>query len=253
MYAKRANLPALFLTAVVVGLGGCAATSAPRELFPGVTLNDRDKVVCIDGTVCIERGILEYIAVTEGGKDYESILMLNCRPSQLHAALLMAGYQAGPLAPPLRGDYRTDSAASGDQRPEGAPRLPEPPAGHWAGTDEPTPVMLDLDVRQPDESWERYPIEHLLVDRRSGGAPERLTWGFTGSYFYSGSDAQTEEYMADIERSMVALWYDPSAMFNLMEDVGNPYRGETVGLEVNPDTLPARGTPVRLVITPRAD
>ena len=54
---------------------------------------------------------------------------------------------------------------------------------------------------------------------------------------------------ADVERSLIAFWYDATALFNITRDLGNPYRGP-VGLEVNTQMLPSSETPVRLRIIP---
>ena len=43
------------------------------------------------GQVATTNGILEFIAVEKGGRDYESLFTLDCRPSALKFALLLIG------------------------------------------------------------------------------------------------------------------------------------------------------------------
>ena len=111
-------------------------------------------------------------------------------------------------------------------------------------------MTIDVDVQGPDGSWKRHPVEHFLIDRDTGRSPSRLTWAFTGSFFHRDEQTGIEFFAADAEKSLIALWYDPTALLNLAQDVGNPYRGDTTGFAVNPAALPAKGTPVHLILRP---
>jgi len=191
--------------------------------------------------------------VADGGKEYESVLSLGCRPSHLQVAMLIAGYQAGEVNPQARGDFAggrdptTDPAAN--PLPAGAPQVTGPPGDYWASrAGEPTRVTVDVEIRQADGTWKPQPLEGLLVDRRTGRSPPRLTWAFTGSFFTLDETTRREYFVAEAEKSIIALWYDPTALLNLVDDIGNPYRGDSQGLQVNRATLPPKGTPVRLVL-----
>lgn len=228
-----------------------AAVPQPQEVsLPGIVVVPATGEVRVEGQTCLEQGILEYIAVATGGKAYESLFVLECRPSHLQVAMMMAGHQQGELPRPLHGDFAPGSRPAA--RPAGAPTVTSPPSQPTTQpAAEPTTVTIDVDVRQDDGSWQRRGIESLLLDRRTGQAPARLTWAFTGSFFHRDRRTRMEFYVADAERSVVALWYDPTALFNVTQDVGNPYRGVT-GLAINPAGVPKRGTPVRLVLHPAA-
>ncbi len=223
-----------------------------KHTLPGITMDPRTGEIEIEGIVCIEKGILEYAAVATEGKKYESLFELKCRPSQLNVMMLIAGYVAGDVPRAMRGDFATDDpAASQPTQPAGAPTVTPPPPDHWRRTTpEPTRVTLSVDVREPDGEWKRRSIESFLVDRRTGQCPGPLTWAFTGSFFHRDPESRREFYVADVERSVAALWYDPTALLNLLAEVGNPYRGSDAGLEVNPAGLPPLGTPIRLVLRP---
>ncbi len=231
--------------------------AAERKIeLPGIVVDLRSGEVRIDGEVCIEQGILEYIAVGDGGKAYESLFALACRASHLHAAMLIAGYQAGAVSPELRGDFAPNAPATTNPaahiRPEGAPRVTAPPPGQPdTAAREPTRAVVDVEVRQADGTWQRRPIESFLIDRRTNQPPARLEWAFTGSFFHRDPDTQREYFVADAEKSLVALWYDPTCLLNLTQDVGNPYRGDASGLQVDKDRLPPKGTPIRLILRRR--
>lgn len=220
----------------------------PNTTLPGITIEPRNREILLDGRICIETGILEYLAVGREGKTYESLFELDCRPQHLHAALLIAGYTAGVLAPEFQGDFAPEATAS---RPEGAPAIPSPPSSAPARTGNPPSYLtIEAELRQPDGSWRRQPLESLLLNRSTGKPPGRLRWAFTGSFFRRDENTGEEYFIADVERSLIALWYDPTALINLAADVGNPYRSEDGGLEAAATQRLPKGTPIRLVLRP---
>ncbi len=217
---------------------GCASAPAFREILPGVRLDRTAGVVSVDGAACLDRGILEYVAVAENGKEYESLFRLQCRPAHLQQALLMAGFQVGEVTQDALGDYADKPG----------PETQPPHSGGQPKSAPPTYLTIDVEVEQPDGSWKRQPVESFMTDRRTGRPPARLCWVFTGSYFARSGPDDAGVFAADHTLSVIALWYDPSAVLNLTEGVGNPYRGSAAGLEVNPDAIPQRNTCVRLVL-----
>lgn len=247
MAARRIVVCLALVASVSVLTVGCASGESFRGIHPGIRWDRRLARISIEGSVCLERGILEYLAVAPGGKEYESLFRLHCRPMHLQQVLLMAGYEIGEPAAEARGDYSADQS----KRAADAPLAATPPADYWsktAGT--PTRVAIDVEVQDDAGAWVRRPVEAYLVDRETGWPPERLRWVFTGSYFVEGDAERPGFFAADRARSVIALWYDPTCLLNLADDVGNPYRGEDAGLEVNPATLPPRDTPMRLILRP---
>lgn len=229
-------------------LVGCAAGESFKQILPGIHLDQRSKTIAVDGAICLRKGILEYVAVAEGGKEYESALRLYCRPAHLQQAMLMAGYEVSEVPRAAWGDYGADADG---ERSTDAPAAAEPPASYWekrAG--KPEYVCMSVEVTGADGVVTRVPVEDLLIDRRTGESPEPLRWVFTGSYFDEGGRDRPAVFAADESRSVIALWYDPSCVLNLAEDVGNPYRGEDIGIEAGEGSVPALNTPVRLIIRP---
>ncbi|MGB2985917.1 MAG: YdjY domain-containing protein [Phycisphaerae bacterium] len=258
----KRSIPAMVVALAAVALWvGCAAPErVGHAALPGIVIEQHAQTLQVEGEVCIEEGILEYLAVAEGGKEYESVFALNCRPSHLQAAMLIAGYQAGEVAPELRGDFSPQADPATNIPPEGAPQVTNPSNEYFAkAATEPTRVTIDVDVRQPDGTWRRYPIEHFLIDRstglpvrctQTGRSPSRLTWAFTGSFFYRDEQTRLEFFVADAEKSLIALWYDPTALLNLTQDIGNPYRDGSAGFELRAANLPSKGTSVHLIFQP---
>jgi len=248
-----ANLRILACAMAMGLIAGCAELDPELNLLPGIHFDQQTGEVELEGRVCIEQGFLEYVAVADGGKEYESIFALSCRPSHLQMAMLLAGCQAGEVDPQLRGDFKPQTDPAVDLQPEG-PSPTSPPEDYFATAGaEPTKLNIDLEVQQEDGAWTRHPIEHFLKDRATGRPPPRLTWAFTGSFFLRDQQSGLEYFVADEDKSLIALWYDPTALFNLARNVGNPYRGDDLGLEVDSDRLPGKNTPVRLYLRPVAE
>jgi len=199
-----------------------------------ITLGDvrvlkQERQVQLEAEIVLREGILEYLAVVEGGKAYESVLSLKCKPSELHAALLLVGCEIGDVPEETKGDYIGPEAS----QPKENPRSHIDIFVEWEEQDRPVRVRA----------------EKLLATRAADGAPPPDThWVFTGSLF-SEDESGKEMYLADLEKSVISVWYDPTAVINLPIPSADPYRGETYGFSVNKEILP-ESPRVKLVIQP---
>ncbi len=239
----------LAVCALMVLMAGCATQARFEPLLPGIALDRAAGVVRVDGAFCLRSGILEYVAVSAGGKEYESLLRLHCRPSHLQQALLMAGYEIGEVPAPARGDYVGVDPNVPADRPPAAPTPAAPPESYWArAASGGTQVRIDVAVWREDGSWQRADVVRFLVDRRTGAAPTGLRWVFTGSYFDPDVPLGQPTFAADQTRSVIGLWYDPTAILNLTVDIGNPYRGAQRGVAVDEEEVPPADTPARIFI-----
>jgi len=190
----------------------------------------------VDAVVCLGEGILDYLVVPpDSGKEYETLLRMEARPSELHAALLALGARPGPLPPELRGENR------------GAPpdAAGEPTEGKPATVRIGDRVTISVRWGEPGREKEA-PIEEWLTDRATGKTAQGLSWIFSGSFFRKYPDGK-EVYVGDVERLAVAVWYHAACVLNLGVAVGNPYRGERLGFEIKRAAVPPVGTPVRII------
>ena len=168
--------------------------------------------VAAAGHIALTNGILEFLAVETGGRDYESLVTLTCRPSALKFALLLIG-------------------------------LPE---GETNGA----PLRLDVEWETRGKT-NRLPVESLVRDRRTGRPPAVLPFIFTGSFFGPDLSGSNQLFHADLEQAHIALWWQPAALINIRATTGNPYRGDDQGFEVNSQLVPPAGTPVQLIFRRR--
>lgn len=224
-----------FLAGFIAAGLACARTPAPG---PQDVRRVGRMTVCREGgwaetggVVCLDGGVLDYLLVgPESGKEYESLIVLDASPSEVHAALLALGAQAGSIAPEFKGDRRGDPLDA-EGRPVDDPR----PGG----------ARVRISVRREGGPAEWLGCEAWLRDRRTGRPPERLEWVFTGSYF-ARRPTGGERYMGDAYQTVAALWYDGVAPLNLAAAAGSPYRGEALGFEIHSDAAPPVNARVRV-------
>jgi hypothetical protein len=199
------------LSALIVVAGAANETVN----LPGLTIKGgTKKSVEATGTVCLTNGILEFVAVERGGREYESIFALDCKPSSLKFALILIGCDPG----------ETNG----------------------------TRLLVDVEWKKNDKTH-RQPVEKFLINRSTTNPPPAaLTWIFTGSHFATNPITGKQVFQADEEQGFIALWNQPSILINLSDQFGNPYQGGDQGFEVNTATVPPLETPVKLIFSPRA-
>jgi len=223
--------------ALVVAVAGAFAQPQPANqdlVRIGKVVVDRaSRSAEVEGTICLRQGILDYLAVAPGsGKEYESLLVLDCEPSHLHAALLALGARPGPIEEKFRSTSRGDGASTADSiRPAGD--------------------RVEICVSWEADGVRRSaPVSAWLIERRTRRPPADLSWTFTGSFFAKTLDGAATAYAADEERLVAALLYHGACVLNVASAAGNPYAGADQGFEVNTVALPREETPIRVIFRP---
>jgi hypothetical protein len=185
----------------------------------GKVLVDRlAQQITVPGRVNMSEGILEYYAVSSGGKLHEAVIELNAEPSHIHLGLILLGVKQAEWD-------RSD-------------RMKMPTLTKRGG-------LLDLYVEWQDPKTgkaQRTRGEDWLYNRRRKASPKALPWFFHGSSFWNG------RFTADMDRSVLALIPDDTAILMLDGDEGNPYRGENEGYEVHSKVIPPVDTPLKMIL-----
>ena len=164
----------------------------------------------IPGKVGAASGPLEYVAVTENGKAYESLLVIDTNAIELRLALSLLGYE-GTI-------------------PQGPNHVVSAPTA--ADT-----VMLAAIV----DGKER-PISAYMVDKKRKKAPPDHPWQVVGF-------AQEDRDQSLLTKDFITLVArDYFAPMRYSVDPGNPYAGPNEGYTGNTKLLPAKDVPVTLVI-----
>ena len=164
-------------------------------------------------------GPIELLACAKGGKEYESVITLDCRPSDLQGALITLGLKPGG-GPQYQGD-------------------PTQPFGDG--------VLIYVEWEQ-DGQKKRMRGEELcynVIDKKS---MEPTEWIFIGSKFLKDPETGEDVYMADIEKSIVTVFHDPYTVLD------NPlaYGADDTAYVVHPENTPALGAGVKMIFTPAA-
>lgn len=175
-----------------------------------ITLDRRVNKMTIPGWVNMDRGPIEYFAVTPEGKTHESVLVLDIQPLHLQIALLLCGF-----------DQNQNLECQGDSA------LPQGDSVEafveWTGTGGETVIC---------------PAADLVYDYVNKISMTCNWWVFTGSFIWDNRLA------ADTEGSIIATYSDPVAILN----TPSWGRADDTVYGVNEEKAPPPGTPIRLII-----
>ena len=165
-------------------------------------------VVEVDGYICLNKGVIEYIICAEKGKEYESVVALKCIPSNLNLALMLIGVIPADV-------IETETS------------IKQP--------------FIKITVEWgDDENKTVVNGSELAYNRRLSEVMQNDVWKFTGSAFEVNSQDGSERFLADRDGVIVATYKDPAALFNNTLEDSN----DDTAYEANTDALPATRTPV---------
>ena len=160
-------------------LGEIEFDAKTREIRFPVTVNQR------------EGGPIEYLLVHENGKVHESILVTSISPLHLQVVMKLLRYQAG------NGDVFNRFLA---------PEALEKEGGKEADRGETVSFVFE------PEGGKALPVYELVIDG------ERAEAMAPGGWIYTGSAVEEGSFMAEAEGSIIAIYLDHLAMFNMTRD-----------------------------------
>lgn len=165
---------------------------------------------------------VEYLVVAEKGKDHESVFVAQAEPLHINLALIMLGLTGGePLA--RQGDHR-------------------PPKG--------SPVRVSVEwVEDEAKPVKKIPAEDFIWDRVLNRTMPRTHWIYTGSRF----DGEGR-YMAQLSRSVIAVYHDPDALVDTpLEGGGRPHQYSSLEKPIVPDAASVSVVIERIPVEPKKD
>lgn len=178
-----------------------------------IIINKSEKSVSFPAHINMNKGLLEYVLVRNGGKTHESLLRTAIEPYSLQVALLLIGME-------------------GTDKPLDFQGAPEKPQG--------TAVTISLELQNAAGKMISLSPEEMCtknVDNKFEPI-NNLTWIFTGSVVRDG------RFLAQTEGSMIALYHDPVALI----DNSSPGGESDKIWFVKEDKVPPVGTPVTVII-----
>lgn len=164
-----------------------------------------------------DRDIIEYVLVHEGGKTHESLLKTPISPLDLQVVLKLLSFKTG------------NGNLFDNFNPPGA--LPDP---------QPLGDAIDVFVTWPGA--DENPICSLIRDFGLDETMENIPWNYNGSEIIKGV------FQAETEGSIISLYLDTLAMFNL----GHPRAGDDENWFPISTSIPAYETAVTVILRPAA-
>lgn len=204
--------------AVMIVLTACAGTgrrpvnaAAPVAYQLGsIWVDPARQEISMTGFVNQAVGLIELLACGTAGKTHECAFVLYAKPVDIHAGLLLLGLKHGDPMPGI-----------GEGPPQG------------------DPVRIEVEWMKDDVS-RRDAAELFLYDLKAKKPVRKTSWIFNGSMVRDG------QYLAKMEDSFIATYWDPWAIINIGSELGK----DDERVVINQDAIPPRHTPVRLIISP---
>jgi hypothetical protein len=176
-----------------------------------ILVNKKAGAVTMTGEVNMQDGLVEYLACGKQGKLHESVLKIDAEPYSLQIALLLLNLEPGESHISRQGANET---------PEG------------------DPVVLWVMWKGEDNKMVKHRAEELLMDVKTKTPMPKPNWVFTGSTVLQG------RFMAQVEKSIVAIYHDPYALIDHQLAAG----ADDTKYIANSKILPPVGTQVSFVI-----
>lgn len=187
----------------------------------GVRIDREARELHVDGWVNMRTGLVEVFACAPDGKTHESVVVLDCIPSGLHAGLLALGLEAGtPVEMGTDGSYVA-----------------------------PTGPGVDILLRWTDATGASFEAraEDWVRNDTTGQSMKPGAWIFAGSFLQPDpEDPRQNTYAADFVKSLATTYHDASSV---LENPHSEGIDDTV-YYANERTVPDVGTAVTATFRP---
>ena len=213
-----------------------AEDQTPRVLtpFPHIAVNLTERIVEIDGFAAIDVGWLEQVMCTPGTREHESLVVTSARPSEIHAALLLAQFEPG-----------SPGAWSWDDENERV-RLHSPKG-----------ERIDVFVRYENSEGEQIeePVRTWIRDHLGRHDFPGDSWVFCGSRLAENppESGGGEYYIADYSGSVIGLVTFGDEVIGWSKVLSDQEAVQPPEWEVNTDHVPPPGTEVTVILKPTED
>ncbi len=194
------------------------------HLAQGIEVDRARGEVRVPASIAVTQGWLEQVVCLTGTRDHEALMTVDCKPSDVHAALLLLGLDAGA---PGRWQYN-----------EGLVRT-NPPTG--------PPLSILVRFTAQDETREINVLDWI---RGADGRRFPGTWVFAGSQLAKNpkSLGPGEHYVADFTGSLIGLVTFGDETIAATAVISDQIEMESANWEAWTDRMPPEGTAVTLVI-----
>ncbi|MFK5922880.1 MAG: YdjY domain-containing protein [Verrucomicrobiota bacterium] len=190
-----------------------------------ITFNGKTREIRFPVTMNLEKGLLEYVLVTDEGKIHESLLSTKVRPAQLQIALKLCHYTEGV------GDI-FDALYPEDEKKGAAGRA-----------DRGSALRIAAEWTEKSDGVEkprRFQINELIRDLKTQTKMSPDQWIYSGSIIYEGT------FIAESEGTLIAVYIDNGSLINSFR----PGSDDDERWVTNAEVAPSMGTPITLILSP---
>lgn len=200
--------------------------------FPDVRVNLATREVQFAAIVCLTEGWLEQIVCSPNTREHETLMVTDVRPSNLHAAMLLAKYESGT---PGRWKYEDDRYSV----------IP------------PTGTAVEVLVRYTNAAGEvvEHPVNEWVRDHRGETDFPNRPWVFGGSRLEPNPESMGpgEHYVADMTGSVIGLVTFGDELLGWRQVLSDQAAVSEPEWEANGRAMPPVGTPVTVILRPIED
>ena len=195
--------------------------SDTRSRLGVIEFDSATREIVLPAEVNMVKGLLEYALVGEKGKLHESLLSTKARAFDLNVVLLLLNYAPDEawFVPPAKPKPLAEAKPSAQ-------------------------VEVSLRWKSPEGGTEKSArLDEWITDLRTKKPASPTPWVYTGSHLN-----EEGRFAAEVDGSLIALYHDARALMNSPREGADNDEQWTPAKEV-----PPRGTPVTVVIKPKAE
>lgn len=164
-------------------------------------------------------GAIEYLACSKGGKTYESMVVLKCKPTEFHEALKKIGLKPGKAA------YFDDSGKH------------VPPSGDK--------VRIFIEWKNPKGKTMNMRAEDLIYNKKTKKSMQHIDWIFAGSTFMEDPETEEQVLQAEYTGSIVSTHHGDHTV--IIQNPLSEALDESI-YSVNQKIAPKPGTEIKFIV-----
>ena len=219
--------------------------------LPGMVIDYFEKrCVDLEGTICLEKGLLELIACTKGSKEHESIVAVSARAMHIHMGLLLLGANNGHPAMRKPVDEKKTRWVNVPPRGDSIDVFLVTTNKDGKLIEKPISDFIVRSSERVDEVDGAVIVAPNQTEKRGGEQETRLphTFIFAGSHLRDNGPGP-RQYLADLSGNIISIASFGDELLCL--PFHQTQENSALMWQVKPGTLPKVGTKITLRLRPR--
>ena len=219
--------------------------------LPGMVIDYFEKrCVDLEGTICLEKGLLELIACTKGSKEHESIVAVSAKAMHIHMGLLLLGANNGHPAMRKPVDEKKTRWVNVPPRGDSIDVFLVTTNKDGKLIEKPISDFIVRSSERVDEVDGAVIVAPNQTEKRGGEQETRLphTFIFAGSHLRDNGPGP-RQYLADLSGNVISIASFGDELLCL--PFHQTQENGALMWQVKPGTLPKVGTKITLRLRPR--